>query len=176
MLFSAKYSLSLSAGWSHTGSSYNKPSFCVFVGGCSYAIRSLWMMDAVRYNGSLNESETALWAHAHGQRLVRCFQHIFLLCGYGNINVNTCTISLSLHFITSAHLMLSRPHRCSLIPFKVFHWCGKPRSLTFSHRVSYSLSPWPLASFTTHINTQLPPGNAVPDPRHHLKVANLSPW
>lgn len=101
---------------------------------------------------------------------------IFLLCGYGNINVNTCTISLSLHFITSTHLLLSRPHRCSLIPFKVFHWCGKPLSLTFSHRVSYSLSPWPLASFTTHINTQLPPGNAVPDPRHHLKVANLSPW
>lgn len=36
--------------------------------------------------------------------------------------------------------------------------------------------PWPLASFSTHINTQLPPGNTVPDPCHYQNAANPSPW
>lgn len=42
------------------------------VGVCGLAFRSLWMTDAVRYNGSLNERAIVLWMYASGPKLVGC--------------------------------------------------------------------------------------------------------
>lgn len=59
-------------------------------------------------------------------------------------------------------------------PVLSFMWQTPPSH--FFPQSLLPLFPWPLASFPTHINTQLRPGTAVPDPCHHHKAANLFPW
>lgn len=163
---------------------------------CGLAFNSLWMMDdgccEIQWEPkwkSNSSVDVCIQAKSAQVLRVRAWIHAFYL------HTRLLSQNTQLHVVwthgktwwckhthTHATSLVRRPAdlQVSFTAIEaLFHSSGKrplPHFFPQSLLPPPLLFPWPLASFTTHINTQRPPGNTVPDPCHHRSTANQSPW
>lgn len=162
------------------------------VGVCGLAFRSLWMTDAVRYNGSLNERAIVPWMYASGPKLVGCvntrlngFFHmegvqLAEVCKYeknnNNANIYVCTITTSYTLMRSSSKTPSSPSAPVKRPF--IHAANTPHSHFPTHSF-YPLSHRPLASPAARINAQFPFGKRCTDSplsRRRCQPVSMASW